>query len=185
MADQAPDAQLAYCPAQFDLVKSVATAACQLDLNNAEANSQDIRSAEGQSTSMAADRQIKQTVRLPDAPLAIRKMPFPSAVPARAAPGVHAAKAPHQSASVFKEQPALPLRPAPSGGPAWKRVVRSAPMLTKKDDSPLLSRLAKLTNATGTPVTSGHVAGVVPPECWLPSHSLDYCLHACQLLTSM
>ena len=125
------------------------------------ANTVNSTSTTRQNGSQAADSQPKQ-VRLPDAPLAMRQMPF--ACPAKAPCGIETAKASNQQAASFEKQPALPLRPAPSSGPAWKRVIRPAPGMAKNGDSSLISRLSKLTRANGSPIPSGHVAGVVPPH---------------------
>ena len=162
MSDQATAAQHVYCPAQFEFVKQKPkTAASQLSPKGACANTVGSTSTTGQNGSQAADSQ-PQPIRLPDAPLAIRQMPL--ACPTKASSGVQTAKSSNQLAATFQEQPALPLRPAPSSSPAWKRVVRPASGLTKNSDISLISRLSKLTNANGSPVPSGHVAGVVPPH---------------------
>lgn len=165
MTDQQQTA-LTYSPAQFDFVKQKpanATAAWS-GSRGAEGNSTEGSSHEQQSGSKSSDSQ-KAPVRLPDAPLPIRKMPVPSAQPAKALPALNIARAPGHPAPILKEQPALPLRPASSSSnPPWKRAFRPDPMLTKKDDPPLLSRLANLTKATAPPVTGTHVAGVVPPH---------------------
>ena len=167
MLDQAPAAQHAYCPAQFEFVKQKPkSAACQL---SPELTGSTIVKGPGiirQSGSQSADSQLRP-IRLPDAPLAIRQMPF--AAPTNTPSGNPTAKTSDQLAATFQEQPALPLRPAPSTGPAWKRVMRPAPVSTKAADSPLISRLSKLTSANRSP--GGHVAGVVPPHSSpQPSH---------------
>ena len=162
MYGQAPVAQHAYCPAQFEFVKQKPKiAVSQLSPKDSDANTVNGTSTTRQNGSQAADSQPKP-IRLPDAPLAIRQMPF--ACPTKAPSGVHTAKSSNQLAATFQEQPALPLRPAPSSSPAWKRVVRPAPGMTKNGDSSLLSRLSKLTSASGSPIPSSHVAGVVPPH---------------------
>lgn len=159
MCDQVPPL---YCPEQCEFVKQKpATAACQLSPEGTCADALSTGHTRGQPGIQAAGSQPKP-VRLPDAPLAIRKMP--SAGPIRAASATPTSKPFNQLAATFEEQPALPLRPTPSSGPAWKRIARPAPVLAKKDNPSLLSRLSKLTSAGGPPVPSRHVAGVVPPQ---------------------
>ena len=162
MYDQGPASQHAYCPAHFEFVKQKPkTAASKLSPEGSAANTVNSTSTTRQNGSHAADSQTKP-IRLPDAPLAICSMPF--ACPAKALSEAQTAKASRQLTATFLEQPALPLRPAPSSGPAWKRVARPASGMTKSSDSSLISRLSKLTRANGSPIPSGHVAGVVPPH---------------------
>ena len=175
MYDQGSAAQHAYCPAQFEFVKQKPkTAVSQLSPKDSDANTVSGTSITRQNGSQSADSQPKP-IRLPDAPLAMRQMPF--ACPAKAPSAVQTAKSSNQLAATFQEHPALPLRPAPSSSPAWKRGVRPAPGLTKNSDSSLLSRLSKLTSANGSPIPSGHVAGVVPPHASL--HSSHHSPHHC------
>lgn len=159
MYDQAP---AVYCPAQFEFIKQKPTTAeCQLTPEGTASDilmSGDTREQPG---SHPADSQTKP-IRLPDAPLAIRKMP--SSGPAKAAIAIPTSYGSSTLAATFEEQPALPLRPTPSSGPAWKRIARPAPVLAKKDNPSLLSRLSRLTSSNGTPIPSRHVAGVVPPQ---------------------
>ena len=162
MTGQAPAAQHAYCPAQFEFVKQKPKiAASKSSPKGSGANTVSSTSTAEQNGSQAADSQLKH-IRLPDAPLAIRQMPL--ACPTKVPSGVQTVKSSNQLTATFKEQPALPLRPAPSSSPAWNRSVRQAPGLIKTCDTSLISRLSKLTSAKGSPLPSGHVADVVPPH---------------------
>ncbi|KAA6418043.1 MAG: hypothetical protein FRX49_11961 [Trebouxia sp. A1-2] len=102
-------------------------------------------------------------VRLPDAPpLPMRRMPETAAKNASSlALSVQPGELQDQ------QQPLLP-QPVPlSAGVAWKQATRTGSKSTSIDDSPLLSRLAKLTSSSrsvGSPAAAAgsHIAGVLP-----------------------
>ena len=162
---QAAPTQLAYNPALFGFVKQrPAVPAVSLEGHNTQAASmRDSSRMEHRNDSSKVDRQ-NPCVRLPDAPLAIRKMPAPSVHCATGAYRGSATFVPPHSPLALQQQTALPLRPASSSSSARKSSQTCPSSLSKSYATPLLTKLTKLTSVPEAQVTSGHVAGVVPPH---------------------
>lgn len=171
MADQATVASKACSDSHFDFIKPKPRNDASGQLR-AAASKCSASSATGlQLTTQPAVRTAAQSrpgaVRLPDAPaLPIRKMP----IPLPAVNNMRSARCPQpivvhkDTPSTPHQQPLLPMHGCSSAGAGWKQVTRPTPSLTKRDDPPLLSRLAKLTSSTGsaTAAAGNHVAGVLP-----------------------
>ena len=168
MADQATVASKACSDSHFDFIKPKPRNDASGQLG-AAASKYSASCATGlQLTAQPAVRTATQSrpgaVRLPDAPaLPIRKMP----TPLPAANNMRSARCSQQivvhkdTPSTPHQQPLLPMHGSISAGAGWRQVTRPTPSLTKRDDPPLLSRLAKLTSSTGS-AAGQHVAGVLP-----------------------
>lgn len=181
MTDQRSAAQQAYTLSHFNFLQQKPKLKNTCDLPAEASRAADVSGPDSilASQSMTSKPRAAESqsvlVRLPDAPaLPVRKTstPLPPANFARSEMCLQSGKLVDHKVPSHQQQPLLPLRPSPSTSAGWKRVIRPGPAATKKDDPPLLSRLAKLTNASTLSVASGsHVAGVLPAHVPQERHS--------------
>lgn len=167
MADQAAAASRPYGASHFDFVKQKPRHdAARLRVastpkhSSATGTSPDL---DPQSVITAPAVSRPAPVRLPDAPpLPMRRMPASAANNASSlALSVQPGELQDQ------QQPLLPQRAPLSAGVAWKQATRTGSKPTSIGDSPLLSRLAKLTSSANSAVSpaaaaGSHIAGVLP-----------------------
>ncbi len=168
MADQAALASRPYGVSQFDFVKqkprhdAARLLAASRPKPSSAIGTGPNRDPHSVIIAPAVSRPVP--VRLPDAPpLPMRKMP------ATAANNASSLALSVQSGELQDQQQPLLLQRAPlSPGVAWKQATRTRSKPTSVDDSPLLSRLAKLTSSSNSAVpppaaaAGSHIAGVLP-----------------------